>query len=104
MMQRIALYGGTFDPIHHGHLILARDAMEFLSVDRVIFLPAAISPHKLGTRPSPAEVRRELVASAIADEPRFVLDDRELHRSGPSFTVDTVTEFQREFPGSHFIY
>src|SRR5438874_2392775 len=84
----IALYGGTFDPIHHGHLILARDAIEQLGIDRVIFIPAAISPHKLERAPSPAAVRSGMVAAAIAGEERFAQDDRELHRAGPSFTVE----------------
>jgi len=102
--RRIALYGGTFDPIHHGHLILARDAMELMDLDCVVFLPAAISPHKLATEPSPAEVRRDMVAAAISDEPRFVLDERELHRQGPSYTVDTVEEFRRELPHTELVY
>ena len=90
----IGLYGGTFDPIHHGHLILARDALERLGLERVVFIPAAISPHKLDREPSPAPVRRAMVAAAIAGEERFALDDRELHRAGPSFTVDTVEEIR----------
>ena len=102
--MRLALYGGTFDPIHHGHLILARDAMELLSLDRVVFLPAAISPHKLNRAPTSAEVRRAMVQAAIAGEPGFVLDDRELGRAGPSYTVDTVEEFRKELPGSELIY
>lgn len=102
--MRIALYGGSFDPIHHGHLILARDALERLELDRVVFIPAAISPHKLTRVPSPAPVRRAMVAAAIAGEERFTLDDRELHRPGPSFTVETVEEMRRESPGAEFFY
>jgi nicotinate-nucleotide adenylyltransferase len=103
-VRRVALYGGTFDPIHHGHLILARDAMELMNLDCVVFLPAAISPHKLATEPSPAEVRRAMVAAAVEGEPRFLVDDRELHREGPSYTVDTVHEFRRELPEAHLVY
>ena len=55
--MRIALYGGTFDPIHHGHLILARDALETLELDRVVFIPAGLSPHKLETSSAPTDVR-----------------------------------------------
>jgi nicotinate-nucleotide adenylyltransferase len=100
----LALYGGTFDPIHHGHLILARDAMERLGAERVIFIPAAISPHKLHLSPSPAQARRAMVAAAIADEPRFELDDRELAREGPSFTIDTVEAIHGERPGAKLLY
>ena len=67
--MRLVLYGGTFDPIHHGHLILARDALERLEADEVIFIPAAISPHKLRCTPAPPLLRREMVAQAIAGEP-----------------------------------
>lgn len=100
----IALYGGTFDPIHHGHLILARDAIEELGIDRVIFIPAAISPHKLERAPSPAPVRSAMVAAAIAGEESFVQDDRELHRAGPSFTVETVEEIRARHPRETVVY
>jgi nicotinate-nucleotide adenylyltransferase len=100
----IALYGGTFDPIHHGHLILARDAIEQLGIDRVIFIPAAISPHKLERAPSPADVRSAMVAVAIAGEERFAQDDRELHRAGPSFTVETVEEVRARHAGETVVY
>jgi nicotinate-nucleotide adenylyltransferase len=101
---RIGLYGGTFDPIHHGHLILARDAIEQLGLDRVVFLPAAISPHKLARAPAPAELRRAMVAAAIAGEPRFVLDDSELHRTGPSFTIDSVESIRARTPEARLFY
>jgi nicotinate-nucleotide adenylyltransferase len=102
--MRLILFGGTFDPIHHGHVILARDALETLAADRVVFLPAAISPHKLSRVPASPEVRREMVAAAIEGEPRFVLDDRELTRAGPSYTFDTVAELHREWPGAELLY
>jgi nicotinate-nucleotide adenylyltransferase len=103
-IRRAALYGGTFDPVHHGHLILARDAIETLNLDLVLFIPAAISPHKLGSTPTPAELRREMLALAIADEPRFALDESELHRKGPSYTVDTAEVVCNRFPGTELFY
>lgn len=102
--MRLGLYGGTFDPIHHGHLILAGDAVAQLALDRVIFIPAAVSPHKLHTVPTPPEVRRAMVAAAIAGDPRFSLDDSELHRAGPSFTIDTVEQIRARRPGSELFY
>ena len=78
--------------------------MELLNLDRVVFLPAAISPHKLGSVPSSPEVRRDMVAAALEQEPGFVLDDRELHRDGPSYTVDTVEEYRRGFPNADIFY
>ena len=102
--SRIALFGGTFDPIHHGHLILARDAMEQLCFDRVIFIPASISPHKLASRPAPGTLRLEMVRAAVADHPGFEVDDSELHREGPSFTIDTVESTKARHPGSDLFY
>jgi nicotinate-nucleotide adenylyltransferase len=101
---RIGLYGGTFDPIHHGHLILARDAVELLALDRLIFLPAAISPHKLASDPTPAEIRRDLLGAAMNGESGFSLDDREIYRDGPSYTVETVEALRGEMPGAEYVY
>jgi nicotinate-nucleotide adenylyltransferase len=102
--MRLALFGGTFDPIHHGHLILARDAIELLKLDRVIFLPAARSPHKPGSAPASAQIRREMIAAAIAGEPSFEMDDSELHRAGPSYSIETAEEMNRRFPGAHLFF
>ena len=102
--MNLALYGGTFDPVHHGHLILAREALEQLALDRVIFIPAAHSPHKLARQPTPAALRRAMLAAALADEPRFVLDESELQRPGPSFSIDTVERISAEFPGARLHY
>lgn len=102
--MRLGLYGGTFDPIHHGHLILAREAIEQLNLDQVVFIPAALSPHKLSTSPASGELRRDMVAAAIAGEPGFALDDSEIHRAGPSFTIDTVEHTRARFPGAELFY
>jgi nicotinate-nucleotide adenylyltransferase len=102
--MRLALYGGTFDPVHFGHLVLAREALEQLTLDRVIFIPAGLSPHKLATTPAPAALRREMLAAAIADEPGFALDDSELSATGPSFTIDTVERVRAAHPDAHIHY
>jgi nicotinate-nucleotide adenylyltransferase len=96
--MRTALYGGSFDPIHHGHLILAREAMEQLALDRVVFIPAAQSPHKLTRMPAPPQVRLAMVSVAIAGEPCFECDSSEIEREGPSFTVDTVEAWRAKAP------
>ncbi len=101
---RLALYGGTFDPVHHGHLILAREAIEQLALDRVVFIPAGHSPHKLARPPAPAAVRRAMLAAAIAGEPCFALDDSELQCPGPSFSIETVERIAAEFPGARLHY
>jgi nicotinate-nucleotide adenylyltransferase len=102
--EKIGLYGGSFDPIHNGHLILARDAMERLELDKVIFLPARISPHKLDRPPAPPQARCQMLSAAIADEPRFEMDPCEIEREGPSFAIDTVQFFQRRHPDAKLYY
>jgi nicotinate-nucleotide adenylyltransferase len=102
--EKIGLYGGSFDPIHNGHLILARDAVERLELDKVIFLPARISPHKLDRPPAPPEARCQMLAAAIADEPRFEMDACEIERDGPSFAIDTVQSFRSRHPDAKLYY
>lgn len=102
--EKIGLYGGSFDPIHIGHLILARDAMERLELDRVVFLPARISPHKLGRPPAPPEARCEMLSVAIEKEPHFEMDACEIEREGPSFTIDTIRIYRERFPTAKIYY
>jgi nicotinate-nucleotide adenylyltransferase len=99
---RIGLFGGSFDPPHLGHRALAETALRTLALDALRWLPAG-RPWQKGDRAlAAAEHRAAMVALAIAGEPRFVLDDRELRRSGASYTVDTVRELQAEQPGAVF--
>jgi len=102
--MKFALFGGSFDPVHHGHLLLARDALETLGLDEVIFIPAAQSPHKLGSEPAHAEARLAMLSAALAGESRFRIDDSELHREGPSFTIDTVEQWRARAPGAEIFY
>jgi nicotinate-nucleotide adenylyltransferase len=102
--EKIGLFGGSFDPIHHGHLILARDAMESLRLDRVIFIPANVSPHKLEHPPSPPRLRCEMVEAAIAGESRFSMDACEAGRVGPSYAVDTIRLMRQRFPMAELFY
>lgn len=88
--RRIGLYGGSFDPVHRGHLHAARAARDLFELDRVVFVPAAQSPHKLGRRTADAHHRVAMLRLAIAGEPRFEVDELELGRPGPSYTIDTV--------------
>jgi nicotinate-nucleotide adenylyltransferase len=102
--MKIGLFGGSFDPIHHGHLILARDAMEQLGLEKVIFIPANVSPHKLDHPPAPAHARCEMVAAAIAGEPGLEMDSCEVDREGVSFAVDTVRLMIQRHPATDFFY
>jgi nicotinate-nucleotide adenylyltransferase len=94
-LKRIAIYGGTFDPVHHAHLILARDALETLRLDGVIFVPAAISPLKKAAPVASGDLRLAMLRAAIKGEPKFAADDCELRRPPPSYTIDTVEAVQR---------
>ncbi len=91
-MARVAVLGGSFNPIHYGHLLLADEVLELLGLDRVLFVPAAIPPHKAAAQLAPAADRFEMVRVAIAGQPRFEVSDLELRRTGPSYTVDTLQE------------
>ncbi len=91
--DRIGLFGGTFNPIHLGHLRAAEEVRERLALDRVRFIPSAVPPHKRGDAEDPiasADQRLEWVETAIAAHPDFVLDRIEIDRAGPSFLVDTL--------------
>jgi nicotinate-nucleotide adenylyltransferase len=103
-LKKIGIFGGTFDPIHHAHLILARDALQQLELESVIFIPAAISPHKLGQTAASAEVRLEMVRAAIEGEPRFCLDAMELERPAPSYTVETMEAWKTREPDAEFVF
>ncbi len=94
-MKKIAIYGGTFDPIHHGHLILAREALETLSLDKVIFVPAALSPFKRRAAVASSDMRLKMLRAAVEGEEGFAIDDCELRRPPPSWTIDTVLEIRK---------
>jgi nicotinate-nucleotide adenylyltransferase len=101
-VPRIGLLGGSFDPPHRAHLALARTALEHLALDEVRWLPAGLAWQKT-RRAAPAAHRRAMVALAIEGEPRFVLDDRELRRAGPSYTSDTLRELHAERAAEWFL-
>ncbi len=91
-MKKVGIFGGSFDPIHHGHLILARDALETLGLDEILFIPAAQSPHKPACAPAPAAARWEMLNAAIASESAFAASDLELFHPPPSYSVETVEQ------------
>ncbi|HEV2035880.1 MAG TPA: nicotinate-nucleotide adenylyltransferase [Candidatus Dormibacteraeota bacterium] len=95
--KRIGVLGGTFDPIHAGHLAAAKAAIGCARLDRVLFVPAGQPPHRPPAI-APAEQRREMCRLAIAGEARFSVSDVELGRSGPSYTVDTLSDLLRLRP------
>jgi nicotinate-nucleotide adenylyltransferase len=88
--RNLGIMGGTFDPIHLGHLAVAEEAREVLGLERILFVPAGQPPHKPAREVSPVEHRIAMVGLAIADNPAFELSRLEVDRAGPSYTVDTV--------------
>lgn len=97
--MRVALFGGSFDPVHHGHLLIAQDALEQLRLDRLVFIPAGINPHKLQQAPIASPLQRlQMLQAATAGVAHFECDPLELERSGPSYTVDTVEAYKQRWP------
>lgn len=102
--MKIGILGGTFNPIHIGHLILADEVREKLLLDKVIFVPAYIPPHKQNFKVAPAQDRLSMVKAAIKGNKSLGVSDIEIKRKGLSYTVDTVKYFNRRFPGDEFYF
>lgn len=96
-MQRIGLFGGSFDPVHRGHLLVAEAACEELELDRVFFIPTARSPFKPENQPAPDALRAAMLRLALAGWTHCEVDEQEFHRGGVSYTVDTVRDYARRF-------
>lgn len=96
--EQLGIMGGTFNPIHHGHLIVARAAKEALGLGRLLLMPNARSPLRMGEALADAKDRLEMVRLAVADEPGLEACDLEVRREGTSFLVDTLAELQSMYP------
>jgi nicotinate-nucleotide adenylyltransferase len=98
---RIGVFGGTFDPPHVGHLLVASDARETLKLDRLIFVPTGVQPFKAHTPPvASGQDRLEMLRLAVADDANYVVDDAEINRKGLSFTVDTLEHLSERHPSA----
>src|SRR3954451_4910592 len=102
-LRKIGIYGGSFDPVHHGHLILAREARERFDLEKIIFVPAAVSPFKANHGASAAD-RLAMLRAAISGETSFEVDDIELHRAPPSYTIDTIERIRDREPQTELFY
>jgi nicotinate-nucleotide adenylyltransferase len=102
--MRVGVFGGTFDPIHYGHLVAAEEARVSLQLDKVLIVPAGQPPHKAARPVTPAAHRVAMVQLAIASNPHFVLNRVDLDRPGPHYSVDMITRLRREIgPGDVFL-
>ncbi|MCF6134929.1 nicotinate-nucleotide adenylyltransferase [Thermoactinomyces vulgaris] len=100
--MKVGIFGGTFDPIHFGHLLLAEQAREAAFLHEIWFIPAGEPPHKQGKPVTPAMERKKMVELAIEGHPQFKVNPIELMRSGPSYTVDTIMELKKQNPHVEF--
>lgn len=98
--MRLGIFGGSFDPPHVGHLLAAVDAFEALSLDTLIFVPAAVQPLKAGMAVAPAHQRLAMVRLLVGADSRFGVDAVEIERAGLSYTVDTLETFAQRFPSA----
>ena len=98
--MRLGIFGGTFDPPHVGHLLAASDAIEHLTLDRLVFVPAAVQPLKAGRATASAAHRLAMVRLTVGNDPRLETDSVEVDRDGLSYTVDTLREFARRVPSA----
>jgi len=103
MSKRIGMIGGSFDPLHFGHLVIAQDALEHLGLSEVVFIPAANPPHKLHLRQADARHRLEMARLAMKSDRRFSVSDLEIRRGGVSYTVDTVRDLKKVRPDAEWV-
>jgi len=103
-MMKIGLFGGSFDPVHLGHLLVAQAAIEELGLDRLFFIPVAQSPFKPENQPAPTPARLQLLRLGLAGRMNCEIDDQEIQRGGVSYTIDTLRDYAKKFPGAELFY
>jgi nicotinate-nucleotide adenylyltransferase len=103
-VERLGLFGGSFNPVQCGHLLVARAALEELALDRLVFIPATESPFKPGQTLAPGAARLRLLRLALAGWTQVEVDDQEIARGGVSYTIDTVRVYADRFPGVKLFY
>ena len=103
-LRRIGLFGGTFNPIHLGHIQVVREVKAGFGLNKILIIPSALPPHKEPDGVVDAEDRLEMIRLAFSDDPNFVISDVELKRSGPSYTIDTVRHFKSISPENTKFY
>jgi len=101
---KIGIYGGSFDPVHTGHLLVAQAAVEELGLDRIFFVPVAQSPFKTENQITPAEIRLRLLRLALAGKTNCEIDGQEIQRGGVSYTINTLRDYAKRFPAAELFY
>lgn len=102
--ERIGIMGGTFDPIHNGHLVAGSEVADLFSLDRVIFVPTGQPWQKKGTQVAAAEDRYLMTVIATASNPRFEVSRVDIDRAGDTFTIDTLTDIRAQYPGAELFF
>jgi nicotinate-nucleotide adenylyltransferase len=102
--MKLGIYGGSFDPVHLGHLLVAQAAIEELGLDRLFFVPAAQSPFKTENKIAPAEIRLKLLRLALAGKSNCEIDDQEIRRGGISYSIETLRDYAKKFPSAQLFY
>ena len=102
--MKLGLFGGSFDPVHLGHLLAAQAAIEELGLDRLFFVPAAQSPFKTTVQPAPVPVRLQMLRLALAGKTNCEIDEQEIRRGGVSYTIETLRDYARRFPRAELFY
>jgi nicotinate-nucleotide adenylyltransferase len=102
-MSKVGIFGGTFDPIHHGHLITAQSVREIRDLDKIIFIPSFISPHKADVNSASPEHRMNMLKLAVEGVDFFEVSDYEIKKEGISYTIDTLKEFKKKYDELEFI-
>jgi nicotinate-nucleotide adenylyltransferase len=102
--MKLGIFGGSFDPVHLGHLLVAQAAIEELGLDRLFFIPAAQSPFKPENQPAPAPARLQLLRLALAGKMNCEIDDQEIRRAGVSYSIETVRDYTKRFPRAELFY
>jgi len=102
--SRLGIFGGTFDPPHIGHLILAMEAYDQLHLDRVLWVLTPQPPHKLGKRIAPLEIRLQMVMASIGGDPVFELSRVDMDRPGPHFVLDTINLLHQDYPNAELVF
>jgi nicotinate-nucleotide adenylyltransferase len=102
--MKLGIFGGSFDPVHLGHLLVAQAAIEELGLDKLFFIPAAQSPFKPESKPAPDAARLQWLRLALAGQTRCAIDEQEIRRGGISYTVDTLRDYAKKFPAAQIFY